>query len=89
MIEPRAWMISDPDGELATAVTMRPQNPVSETGLVIDKLVTVADVLAALRQPSEAMVEAGGKYCLDATNARMKSIFLAMLNQFEKALSSC
>lgn len=50
MIEPRAWMISDPDGELATAVTMRPQNPVSETGLVIDKLVTVADVLDALRE---------------------------------------
>ena len=99
MIEPRAWMISDPDGELATAVTMRPQNPVSETGLVIDKLVTVADVLAALRQPSEAMYRAtdglGDAYGYnhktkraEVTYETIQSLWKAMLDQFEKEQSS-
>jgi len=48
-------------------------------------LTTVADVLAALRQPSEAMIAAGW---IDKDDVTPDEIFLAMLDAFEKDQSS-
>ena len=50
------------------------------------ELTTVADVLAALRQPSEAMIAAGDKK-YEGTLI-VEEAFLAMLDQFEKEQSA-
>ncbi len=34
-----AWMITDPDGRLSAAVTLKPQDPISSSGLVITPLI--------------------------------------------------
>lgn len=82
-MKPDAWMISDPDGELATAVTLRPQNPVSETGLVIDGLYTLATVRKWLEELSEKVIAAGTlfdmKDDLSDIGADAEGIFRAML----------
>lgn len=80
MIEPRARVVSFEDADFGD---MRIQVIKASTAfpeLLADgtELTTVADVLAALRQPSEAMI--------DAADFQMsaKGIFLAMLDQFER-----
>ena len=53
------------------------------------KLTTVADVLASLREPSEAMIEAATQTGVDCdacirTQYSVSEVFLAMLDQFER-----
>ena len=78
-VEPRAIIqseMSDEDGaEMFYAKLLHPL-PVGT------KLTTVADMLAALRQPSEAMIAAGDKK-YEGTLI-VEEAFLAMLDQFEK-----
>jgi len=87
MIEPRAEVVAGPDNT-RRIVPLRPTNPG-------DKLTTVADVLAALREPSEAMQEAAknisDKYpykpAPDGQRIGYLQISLlwnAMLDQFER-----
>lgn len=89
MIEPRAWEIEDGNGvaiaRLARHIDINRVVAVKKTPLT-----TVADVLAALRQPSEAMLKAGShqgsqRYYSDA---EVKNIFLDMLDAFGKDQSS-
>ena len=79
MIEPRAWEIEDANG----AVFVRLHRLIDINRVVAVKktpLTTVADVLAALRQPSEAMLMAA-----EMSNVRgYRELFIAMLDQFEK-----
>ena len=87
MIEPRAWEIEDGNGvaiaRLARHIDINRVVAVKKTPLV-----TVADVLAALRQPSAAMIEAGlGAYIRPTgilAKDRMLYAIRAMLDQFEK-----
>lgn len=79
MIEPRAWtvpfLITDFSRDFSAYQTKTYTVP----------LTTLADVLAALRQPSEAMIEAGDKK-YEGTLI-VEEAFLAMLDQFEKEQS--
>ena len=83
MIEPRARVVSFEDADFGD---MRIQ--VIKASTAFDELLangtrltTVADVLAALRQPSEAMIAAGDKK-YEGTLI-VEEAFLAMLDQFE------
>lgn len=87
MIEPRAWISKD--GRNALTVRERKEHDNPMWRWVLEKhwndtepLYTVADVLAALRQPSEAMIDAGDKK-YEGTLI-VEEAFLAMLDQFEK-----
>jgi len=84
MIEPRARVVSFEDADFGD---MRIQVIKASTAfpeLLADgtELTTVADVLAALREPSEAMVEAGDKK-YEGTLI-VEEAFIAMLDQFER-----
>ena len=84
-VEPRAIIqseMSDEDGaEMFYAKLLHPL-PVGT------KLTTVADMLAALRQPSAKMLEAAGQIPLQGTRGiHDRKCFLAMLDQFEKEQS--
>ena len=83
MIEPRARVVSFEDADFGDmriqvikASTAFPELLSNGT-----ELTTVADVLAALRQPSAAMIEAGDKQ-YEGTLI-VEEAFLAMLDQFE------
>ena len=87
MIEPRAWQVSG-DGIVPKddqhSIIFHPQAAAifrAQKGVTVEALTTVADVLAALRQPSETMVKAGW---IDKEDVTPAEIFLAMLDQFEK-----
>jgi len=72
MIEPRAKVVGT--GNLTVFYVSTP---------IGTELTTVADVLSALRQPSEAMLMAA-----EMSNVRgYRELFLAMLDQFEKEQS--
>jgi len=71
MIEPRAKVVGT--GNLTVFYVSTP---------IGTELTTVADVLAALRQPSEAMIDAGDKK-YEGTLI-VEEAFLAMLGQFER-----
>lgn len=84
MIEPRARVVSFEDADFGD---MRIQVIKASTAfpeLLADgtELTTVADVLAALRQPSEAMLDAGRDALTN--DWPTKDIFFAMLDQFER-----
>jgi len=86
MIEPRARVVSFEDADFGD---MRIQVIKASTAfpeLLADgtELTTVADVLAALREPSEAMVRAAYADQPDAINAGFSQAFRAMLDQFER-----
>ena len=84
MIEPRAMGLEAlaRDGKTAPVAWFGPYPKDGE------KLYTLADVLAALRQPSEAMIEVGqsrlSRSMYAGANDMVEAIFLAMLDQFEK-----
>jgi hypothetical protein len=90
MIEPRARVVSFEDADFGD---MRIQVIKASTAfpeLLADgtELTTVADVLAALREPSEAMIASGFAAAQDKgyvlTTNVTAAIFLAMLDQFER-----
>ena len=98
MIEPRAWCVAYDDTRMGrihsnpTMYRLEAEAIIQEAAsdLTLVSLTTVADVLAALRQPSEAMLKAGShqgsqRYYSDA---EVKNIFLDMLDAFEKEQSS-
>lgn len=75
-----AWMISDPAGDLATVVTLRPQDPVSKAGLVITPLYTRPAESEALLKAKEALLDANrngytrGNEALIAINAALDDL---------------
>jgi len=87
MIEPRAWANFDsPSG-----VFSRFKQGAENFNCTVP-LVTVADVLAALRQPSQAMIDAAANaqfrttysHPYDQVKDASRACFLAMLDQFER-----
>lgn len=94
MIEPRARVVSFEDADFGD---MRIQVIKASTAfpeLLADgtELTTVADVLAALRQPSQAMIDAAANaqfrttysHPYDQVKDASRACFLAMLDQFER-----
>lgn len=62
-----AWMISDTAGDLATVVTLRPQDPVSKAGLVITPLYTRPAESEALLLRCRTVLASWGDEIGDAT----------------------
>lgn len=92
MIEPRAWgLIAVNTGEIVD-VTLDKSEADELSPKHVIPFTTVADVLAALRQPSEAMIEAavGTATECDACirpQYSVDALWNAMLDQFEKEQS--
>lgn len=80
MIEPRAWRYRTNNTHTVFSEIEPPDDAYDEGTL--QPLTTVADVLAALREPSEAMLMAGWNAMSKGQSMRLT--FLAMLDQFER-----